>query len=122
MTKQYDFNEMIEGKDEHYSKKGFLSKFSKFGGKLGTKGMEAAATLYVALRSPEMPRSNKLIIAGALGYFILPIDLVADLLPMIGLTDDLVVITMALSKVYMAITDDMKDEARHLVATKLGHK
>ena len=60
MSKEQQFNQMIEGKDAHYSNKDFLVKFKKFGGKLGTKGLEAAATLYVALKSPTMSRSNKL--------------------------------------------------------------
>ena len=120
MSKEQQFNQMIDGKEAHYSKKGFMSKCKKVGGKLGTKGLESAATLFVALKSPNMSRSNKLVIAGALGYFILPIDLVADLLPVVGLSDDLFVITMALSKVYLAITDDMKQEAHGLVTSKFG--
>ena len=122
MTEKFDFNQMIEGKEQHYSNKGFLEKFKGYGSKLGTKGLEAAATLYVALKSPDMSRANKLIIAGALGYFILPIDFVADLLPMVGLSDDIFVMTMALSKVFMAITDDMKQEAHELVEAKFGSK
>ena len=120
MTEKQQFEEMIEGKEQHYSNEGFLNKFKQVGSKLGLKGAEAAATLYVAMKSPDMPRSSKLIIAGALGYFILPIDVVADLLPMVGLSDDLVVMTMALTKVFMSITDDMKEEARQLVAEKFN--
>ena len=121
MAEKFDFNQMIEGKEQHYSNKGFLTKFKGVGSKLGLKGAEAAATLYVALKSPDMSRANKLILAGALGYFILPFDIVADLLPVVGLSDDVFVMTMALTKVFMSITDDMKEEAHQLVAEKLGH-
>lgn len=122
MSEQFDFNQMVEGKEQHYSNKGFLKKFTGFGSKLGLKGAEAAATLFVALKSPDMTRVNKLIMAGALCYFILPFDVVADFLPMVGLTDDLFVITMALTKVFMAITPEMKEEAKALVASKFGNK
>ncbi|MER1998364.1 MAG: DUF1232 domain-containing protein [Lysinibacillus sp.] len=122
MSEKFEFDQMIEGKEQHYSNKGFLAKFKGVGSKLGVKGAEAAATLYVALKSPDMPRTNKLIMAGALGYFIMPFDVVADLLPLVGLSDDVFVMTMALTKVFMSITDDMKDEARELVAEKFGSK
>lgn len=120
MSEQYNFEKMIEGQDQHYSDKKFLHKMKKFGGGLGYKAMQAAATLYVALRSPEMPKSNKLIVLGALGYFILPLDLVVDFLPLFGLTDDAFIILTALGKVYLSITEDMKDEAKGLIDSKLG--
>lgn len=112
--------EMIKGKEKHYSEKGFNNTLKKFGKKLGYKGMHTAATLYCAVKSPDMPKRNKLIILGALGYFILPFDVVADFLPMVGLTDDLFVITAALSKVYLSITDDMKQEAHQILKNTFG--
>lgn len=120
MSEQYNFEKMIEGQDQHYSDKKFLQKMKKFGGGFSYKAMQAAATLYVALRSPDMPKSSKLIVLGALGYFILPLDLVVDFLPLFGLTDDAFVILTALGKVYLSITDEMKDEAKGLIDSKLG--
>lgn len=101
----------IVGKDKHYSDKKFLTKIKCVGGKIGKEALQAAATLFVALKSPDMPKSSKLIVLGALGYFILPIDVVMDFLPFVGLTDDVAVIMMALGKVYLSITDEMKEEA-----------
>ncbi|OBW59326.1 hypothetical protein A9986_19020 [Solibacillus silvestris] len=120
MSEQYNFEKMVEGQDQHYSDKKFLHKLKNFGGGLGYKAMHAAATLYVALRSPDMPKSSKLIVLGALGYFILPFDLVVDFLPLVGLTDDAFIILTALGKVYLSITDEMKDEAKGLIDSKLG--
>lgn len=120
MSEQYNFEKMIEGQDQHYSDKKFLHKMKKLGGGLGYKAMQAAATLYVALLSPDMPKSSKLIVLGALGYFILPLDLVVDFLPLFGLTDDAFVILTALGKVYLSITDEMKEEAKGLIDSKLG--
>ena len=122
MTVKYDLNKMIEGKEKHYSDDQFLKKAKKSGNGLGMKALHAAATLFVALKSPDMPKSNKLIMLGALGYFILPFDFVADILPVVGLTDDTFVILAALAKVYTAITDDMKKDAHRLLKGKLGEK
>jgi uncharacterized membrane protein YkvA (DUF1232 family) len=115
MKVPFNFDKMVAGKEEHYSDKSFLSKFKLVGGGLSSKAKQAAATLYVALKSPDMPKANKIILLAALGYFILPFDLVADFLPLAGLTDDTFVILTALGKVYLSITDEMKEEAKQLI-------
>ncbi len=120
MTEEQKLQQMIEGKDKHFSDKGLLDKLQHYGKKLGFKGLHAVATLYTALKSPNMSKSNKLIIAGALGYFILPIDVVADILPFVGLTDDLFVVTTALTKVFLSIDDEMKQEADALLKKVFG--
>ena len=66
-----------------------------------------------------MPRSNKLIILGALGYFIFPFDIVADLLPLVGLSDDAFILIAALTKVFSSITDEMKDEGERIASNIL---
>ena len=63
-----------------------------------------------------------MIIVGALGYFILPLDVVVDLLPVVGLSDDLVVMTAALTKVFMSIDDEMKADAHALLKKTLGDR
>ena len=118
MAEQFNFDKMIDGQEEHYSENKFLNKFKKFGGGLCYKAMHAAATLFVALRSPDMSKANKLIVLGALGYFIFPIDLIVDFLPLVGLTDDAFIILTALGKVYLSITDDMKLEAKQMIDSK----
>ena len=59
---------------------------------------------------------DKLIILGALGYFIFPFDIVADILPLVGLSDDAFIIIAALTKVYSSITDEMKAEGKQMAA------
>ncbi|MEK4423616.1 YkvA family protein [Solibacillus sp. FSL K6-1523] len=122
MSENFKFDKMIEGQDKHYSDKKFLSKMKGFGGGLGYKAMQAASTLFVALKSPDMSKANKLIMLGALGYFILPLDVVADFLPLVGLTDDAFIIVAALAKVYTSITDEMKIEADEWIEKTLGSK
>lgn len=117
---EQQLQQAIAGKDKHYSDKKFLKKAQKTGGKLGKKALQAAATLFVALKSKEMPKSSKLIVLGALGYFIFPIDMIADFLPLVGLTDDVAIIMAALGKVYFSITDEMKEEAALLTEKWTG--
>ena len=48
--------------------------------------------LWEQVKSPDVPLSLKLVIAGALLYLILPIDVLPDAIPGIGLLDDMTVI------------------------------
>lgn len=53
--------------------------------------------LYAFLRDPRAPAQGKIVAVGALLYFILPVDLVPDILPIIGFADDAAVIAGAVS-------------------------
>jgi uncharacterized membrane protein YkvA (DUF1232 family) len=45
--------------------------------------------LLSALDNPATPAPLKALVIGAIGYIILPIDLIPDMLPVVGYTDDL---------------------------------
>jgi uncharacterized membrane protein YkvA (DUF1232 family) len=109
-----DVDAQLEEHAQHYSDKKFKGKIKSVGKGLGFKALSAATTLYAALKSEEMSKANKMIIIGALGYFIFPFDLVADLLPVVGLSDDAFILIAALTKVFTSITDEMKEEGERL--------
>jgi uncharacterized membrane protein YkvA (DUF1232 family) len=48
------------------------------------------------LRTPALPRSRKLALWGLLAYLALPVDLVPDFLPLVGLLDDAILAALAL--------------------------
>ncbi len=108
----------VSGKEKHFSPNKFINKVKGSGLKLGFKALHGAATLFSAIKSPDMPKKNKLLIAGVLGYFILPTDLIADFLPAVGLADDAFLIIQAISTIYSSITDEMKEEG-HLQLKKI---
>ena len=68
--------------------------------------------LYYALQSPNIPAKVKGIILGALGYFILPIDIIPDIIPGAGYTDDLGVLLAALSYLAVYIYRDSEIQIR----------
>lgn len=111
---------VVANKDKHFSNDKFLTKVKASGLKLGMSTLHAASTLFFAVKSPDMSKANKLIILGALGYFILPFDIIADILPLVGLTDDVLIITAALAKVYSAITVETKLEAHQFLKKTFG--
>jgi uncharacterized membrane protein YkvA (DUF1232 family) len=52
-------------------------------------------TLLKSLFSAQVPRRSKFVIVGALLYFLSPIDLIPDTIPVLGYVDDLAVLTLA---------------------------
>jgi uncharacterized membrane protein YkvA (DUF1232 family) len=65
-----------------------------------------AVAMYFCMVDPRTPFWVKATAAAALAYFILPTDFLADLLPLIGYTDDAVVLYTAIRKVHTHLTDD----------------
>ena len=55
-----------------------------------------ARRLWVALRHPEAPLWLKLGSAGLVLYLISPVDLLPDVIPVLGMVDDLVLIPLAM--------------------------
>ena len=77
--------------------------FKLYAKKAGIKLIYLALLLFYVLKSPDTTKKNKSLIVGALGYFILPVDLIPDALPAVGFSDDLA----ALIAVYMAMTSSI---------------
>jgi uncharacterized membrane protein YkvA (DUF1232 family) len=97
---------------ERYTDAGFWSKLSRFGRKAGREVVEKALWLYYTMQRPETPAWAKGTIIGALVYFLLPFDLVADLAPVLGFTDDWRVLLVAVCTVVAYITPAAKEQAR----------
>src|SRR4051812_28503777 len=77
------------------------------------------AAMYFALLDARTPIWVKAIAGAALAYFILPLDAVPDLLPIVGLSDDASVLAAALTAVAAHITDEHHARAREWMETEL---
>ncbi|MER2060162.1 MAG: YkvA family protein [Niallia sp.] len=108
--------------EKHYSEEKFWRKLAKFGKKAGSSVVYAVLLLYYTLQKPNVPKKVKATIIGALGYFILPIDLIPDFLVGIGYTDDLGALGIALFQVAMYIDDDIKSKAKTKLTEWFGTK
>ena len=98
----------IEKYQEHYSEPKFAGKLAKVAKSAGRKMVYAALLLYYVLKSPSVKKGDQTTIIGALGYFILPLDILPDFIPMVGFTDDLSAILLALHAVWKNITPEIK--------------
>ncbi|WP_245980056.1 YkvA family protein [Peribacillus asahii] len=123
MTNHVDEQEVInqmQRSEKHYSDDKFWDKLKKFGKKAGASVVYAVLLLYYTLQKPEVPKKAKAVIIGALGYFILPVDLLPDMMLGIGFTDDLGALGVALFQVAMYIDDEIKGKAKTKLADWFG--
>lgn len=96
---------------ENFSENAFWRKLKQMGRKAGTKVIYYALVLFYTLKDPATPTRYKAVIAGALGYFILPMDMLPDFLPFAGLADDWAALIAAVSYVFTAITPEIRERA-----------
>jgi len=96
--------------EEAYSEAGFWEKLRKYARGAGREVVEKALLLYYAMQEEKAPAWAKATIAGALGYFIVPIDAITDLTPAVGYADDLGVLVMAIAAVAAYINDDVREK------------
>lgn len=101
----------IEKYQEHYDEGKFGNKLTKVARKAGSKLVYALLLLYYVLRSSSVTNADKAKIYGALGYFILPLDILPDFIPMAGYTDDLTAVIWALHTVWKNITPEIRAQA-----------
>ncbi len=69
------------------------------------------AAYYCAL-DPATPAQAKIILLGALAYFIMPVDLVPDFVALMGFTDDAAVLLMAVNRVRQHIRPEHRQRAQ----------
>lgn len=94
---------------DHVEDRGFWAKIGAVAGRVPFATEFVAA--YFAMRDEDTPWRHKAILAGAIAYFILPLDAIPDFLPM-GYADDTAAITAALAATAMSIKDVHRMRAR----------
>jgi uncharacterized membrane protein YkvA (DUF1232 family) len=70
-----------------------------------------ARVMWHALRHPEAPLWLKLGAAGLVLYLVSPIDLIPDVLPVIGVMDDLVLVPLAMRWLLGRLPAHLRDHA-----------
>ncbi len=92
---------------KQFSEKGFNSKIHALARKGGVKTVVYACILYYFLKSETPPPRVKIAILVSLGYFVAPIDLIIDMIPFLGLTDDIYVLSYSIYNTRVILQDYM---------------
>jgi uncharacterized membrane protein YkvA (DUF1232 family) len=69
-------------------------------------------SVWYCARDPDTPATAKAMIAAALAYFVLPVDAIPDILPVLGYTDDAAVIAAVLAIVGRNLKPRHRDAAK----------
>ena len=77
--------------------------------------LRRACILFYCFKDADTPKYVKAIIAGALGYLILPIDLISDRIPFVGWVDDAAVIALAFKVANRFIKPMHREQAQKLI-------
>ncbi len=95
----------------YYRESSFRNKIVRVAAGIGLAATEEALCLYYLLRSGShrLTAQDKVMIIGALGYFVMPIDLIPDfILTAVGFSDDVAVIMLVLDVLEKKITPDIR--------------
>src|SRR5437660_11301712 len=72
--------------------------------------------VWALLRDSRIPAGQKLILAGIVGYLILPIDLIPDFVPILGQLDDIAVVLLGLDLFIRSAPQAVLDEHLRRIA------
>ena len=111
----------IESYQSEYSESGLWKKVKTVAKKASIKTIYMVLLLHYVLKSPNVSIEDKAKIYGALGYFILPIDLIPDFIPIVGYSDDVAALAYALHAVWKNVTPEIKQQAQQKLRSWFGN-
>ena len=97
-------------RDEETVRRGFWRKIGRLAASIPFA--EDLLTAYYCAFDRATPMHVRAALLGALAYFVLPLDVLPDVLPALGLTDDATVLAGAIKLVIGYITPDHRAAAR----------
>ena len=102
----------IEKYRKQFSEIKLWENMGMYARKTGIKTVYSVLLLYYAYTRKETPAWAKRIILGTLGYLLAPIDLIPDLSPLIGYTDDIGVLSFGIITIAAHINKDVRSKAK----------
>ena len=109
-----------ESYQKNYSQNEFFDKILNYAKDIGASIIYKALQLYYVAQKPDVPLKVKAAIYGALGYLILPMDLVPDMIPVVGYGDDAAALVFALGVAHMYIDEDVRRKAKDKLVAIFG--
>jgi uncharacterized membrane protein YkvA (DUF1232 family) len=98
----------------------FWDKLARYAKSAGRVVVERALRLYYASQDPATPPWARRAIYAGLAYFILPLDLIPDFVPVVGYSDDAATLLMTLAFVSTYVGKDIQIRAAATAAEWFG--
>jgi len=104
------------GDEARFSEASLFDKLVGHAAAAGREVVEKVLWLWFASRRSDLPVWARTTVYGALAYFVLPSDAIPDLLPGLGYTDDLGVLSWALVTIASYVDADVKRRTGELLS------
>lgn len=102
-----------------YSPSAFIEKVRENSRQMGATLTYKAYLLFYMMTDKNTPAGSKAVIAGALAYLVLPMDLIPDFLP-VGYAEDFAAVLTALKTVRGCISPAVEAKARSMTEVFFG--
>jgi uncharacterized membrane protein YkvA (DUF1232 family) len=99
-----------KGADENLVRRDFWGKLRRFAA--GLPFAEDLLAAYYCAFDRQTPGHVRVVLLGALAYFVLPFDAIPDMLPLFGFTDDAAVLATAIKLVSDSMLPKHREAAR----------
>ena len=107
-------------RDKAYVRRGFWKKVRRFAATLPFA--EDLLAAYYCAFDRQTPRHVQAALFGALAYFVLPFDVIPDMMPVLGFTDDAAVLATALKLVASHIRPEHRAAAKRAIERGLAEE
>ncbi|OGP23368.1 MAG: hypothetical protein A2X99_07450 [Deltaproteobacteria bacterium GWB2_55_19] len=82
----------------------------------GLKGLRSRIKVYkLVMKDKRTPKAAKVLLALAIGYTLMPFDLIPDFLPVIGHVDDLIIVPLLFYFAIRMIPKEVIEECERMV-------
>jgi len=101
----------LSGYGKYYDENSFLTTLKKLIFKLSEDVVVRILMLWFLLVSGRVPIKTRLLIVAALGYLVMPADLVSDFIPALGFADDVAFLTYAFKQTSRYMDESIRKKA-----------
>ena len=95
-------------------------KITKGAKKAGATIIYPVLLLYNLFKSPQTSAKDKMLIVAPLAYFVMPADLIPDVIPALGFADDGLAIIASIKTLAASITTEIQEQTKTLCENLLG--
>jgi uncharacterized membrane protein YkvA (DUF1232 family) len=120
MEGEISWNVVKFAREQAYVRRGFWSKLRRVAAALPFA--EDLLAAYYCAFDRNTPRHVQAALIGALAYFVLPFDIVPDMMPVLGFTDDAAVLATALKLVSSHMRPEHRAAAKAAIARGLAEQ
>jgi uncharacterized membrane protein YkvA (DUF1232 family) len=113
-------NQLVALPEKDYSEEKLWEKLKIFSAKAGSEVVGKAIQLYYASKATGTPTAIKATIYSALGYFIMPVDVIPDVTPALGFSDDLAILAAAVSAASAHINKEVTQKSTKKISEWFG--